>query len=126
MKGVQAEMGSVCGVGPVRVVSGEGEKGDEEGVSRELRCVDIGSSMRVRELRRKVRRAVVEKQREGVRLGGGCVGCDMVGRGLEDCSFGCGAGRDCVGGRDGRIGVGDEGGVVESVQNHASLNDRGI
>jgi hypothetical protein len=65
-KGVHVEGGRVCGVGPVLVV-GDGKAAGCEGVRREFRCVEIGSSISVREIRMKERRAVVLKQSEGVR-----------------------------------------------------------
>jgi hypothetical protein len=109
-------------VGRVGVVGGRvgRGKGVEEGVRRVLRWVEMGSSMRAREVRRKVRRAVVLKQREGVRIGGGVVGLDIVGGGGDlgrECSF-------CwVGGarRDGGEEGGEGGSIV--VQNQASLFD---
>lgn len=125
MKGVQVEVGRVCGVGPARMVlrgSDEEGKGLCEGVRRELRCVEIGSSMRAREVRRKVRRALVLKQREGVSVGGGWVGVDMVGGGLGRMCLFWGVGNSrCEGGEGGDDGVGVEGDSAV-IQNHASLS----
>lgn len=79
------------------------EKGVREGWSRRFRCNDKESSVVARESRRKSRRAVVLKQKEGDRLGtsdglggAGAVGsCDMFAGGM-----GCGVGEEIGAGVD--------------------------
>jgi hypothetical protein len=75
---VQRSVGTVCGVGPVRVFVVVGVKGRScEGVSRLFRDVGSGSSIKLRDERRKLRSVLLEKQNCGVRCGFG-VGCDIV------------------------------------------------
>lgn len=106
---MQVGRGRVCGVGPVRVVVVAGVRGEVvEGVSRVLSEVFSVSSVREREVRRKVERAVGWKQNWGWRCAWG-VGLGIVGFRVE------------VGWwwrRGGEVVV-----VQGEAQNHASLVD---
>jgi hypothetical protein len=120
---VQSCGGTVCGVGPVRVAVVFGVSGRSwEGVKRLFKDVGRGSSIRLREERRKLRSVVLEKQNCGVKCGRG-VGCDIVRTGgLEIIR---GELRRCERREGGGEGV-VSGGLEEVVQNHASVSVDGV